>query len=74
MKKKSIKEGQFWDGRAKTLEEQAGGPPLNPIEMGMGNKKEVVDRIKENSYYVQSFKELYGNDIFNEDEKKLMML
>ncbi len=68
-KKQKYKGGQFWDGRAKTLEEQAGGPPLNPIEMGMGSKKEVVDRIKENSYYVQSFKELYGNDIFNEDEK-----
>ena len=25
---------QFWDGRAKTLEEQAGGPMANPIEMG----------------------------------------
>jgi len=25
---------QFWDGRAATLEEQAAGPPANPIEMG----------------------------------------
>ena len=25
---------QFWDGRAKDLEEQAGGPLVNPIEMG----------------------------------------
>ena len=25
---------QFWDGRAATLAEQAGGPPLNPVEMG----------------------------------------
>ena len=24
---------QFWDGRAKDLEEQAGGPMVNPIEM-----------------------------------------
>ena len=24
---------QFWDGRAPTLQAQAGGPPLNPIEM-----------------------------------------
>ncbi len=24
---------QFWDGRAATLQDQAGGPPLNPIEM-----------------------------------------
>ena len=27
--------GQFWDGRAKDLAEQAGGPPVNPVEMGM---------------------------------------
>lgn len=26
---------QFWDGRAKTLEEQAEGPILNPVEMAM---------------------------------------
>ena len=26
---------QFWDGRAKDVEEQAGGPILNPIEMSM---------------------------------------
>lgn len=26
---------QFWDGRAKTLEEQAAGPILNPLEMAM---------------------------------------
>ncbi len=25
---------QFWDGRALNLKEQAGGPPLNPVEMG----------------------------------------
>lgn len=24
---------QFWDGRANSLQEQAEGPPLNPIEM-----------------------------------------
>lgn len=68
-KKQKYVGGQFWDGRAKTLEEQAGGPPLNPIEMGMGSKKEVVDRIKENAYYVQTFKELFGEDVFKDDEK-----
>ncbi len=25
---------QFWDGRAASLEEQAGGPMINPVEMG----------------------------------------
>ena len=68
-KKQKYIGGQFWDGRAKTLEEQAGGPPLNPIEMGMESKKEVVERIKENSYYVQAFKELFGEDIFSDEVK-----
>lgn len=68
-KKQKYIGGQFWDGRATTLEEQAGGPPLNPIEMRMANKKEVINRIKENELYVSSFKNLYGKDILN-DEKK----
>jgi len=60
--------GQFWDGRETSLEGQAGGPPLNPIEMGIKSKKEVVDRLKENSFYVESFKSLFGKDIFKNDE------
>lgn len=51
------------------LEGQAGGPPLNPIEMGMSSKKEVVDRLKENSLYIDIFKNLFGEEIFNDDEK-----
>ena len=26
---------QFWDGRAIDLADQAGGPPVNPVEMGV---------------------------------------
>ena len=33
---------QFWDGRAASLEEQAKGPILNPIEMGMPDEKAVL--------------------------------
>ncbi len=61
--------GQFYDGRAKDLKEQAGGPPLNPIEMGMPNILSVVARIKENDQYVKIFKELFGNDIFDDANK-----
>nr|WP_228286283.1 cytochrome c peroxidase [Arcobacter vandammei] len=68
-KKGFYKGGQFWDGRAATLEEQAGGPPLNPIEMGMKDEKEVVSRLKENSFYVENFKKLFGDDIFKDDLK-----
>lgn len=61
--------GQFWDGREATLEGQAGGPPLNPVEMGMSDKKAVVDRLKENTLYVDSFKKIFGADIFKNDDK-----
>ncbi len=68
-KKQKYIGGQFWDGREATLAGQAGGPPTNPIEMGMPSKKAVVDRIKENPYYVKTFKEVYGKDIFSSNEE-----
>lgn len=46
------KGGQFWDGRAATLEEQAMGPFLNPLEMNMPNKQSVVSRIADSAYAV----------------------
>jgi cytochrome c peroxidase len=55
--------GQFHDGRAATLEEQAGGPPLNPIEMGMPDKASVVRRLKENAAYVTAFEAIYGRGV-----------
>ncbi len=73
-KKKKYLGGQFWDGRENTLAEQAGGPPTNPIEMGMPNKKSVVERIKENIYYIETFKSIYGKDIFNSDKKAYLAM
>ncbi|WP_338115895.1 cytochrome-c peroxidase [Thiocystis violacea] len=37
---------QFWDGRAATLEDQAKGPVVNPIEMGMGDLETAMGRLK----------------------------
>ena len=37
---------QFWDGRAATLEDQAKGPVVNPVEMGMSNLTDAIDRIR----------------------------
>jgi cytochrome c peroxidase len=37
---------QFWDGRAATLEEQAKGPVVNPIEMGMVDLDKTIERIR----------------------------
>ena len=68
-KKKKYIGGQFWDGRASSLEDQAKGPPLNPIEMGMSSKQEVISRLKENIFYVDSFKKIYGEEIFTDINK-----
>lgn len=56
--------GQFLDGREKDLEGQAGGPPLNPIEMAMPDKAAVVARIRENPAYVAAFEKLFGKHVF----------
>lgn len=61
--------GLFHDGRAATLEDQAGGPPLNPAEMGMPCKAAVVQRLKENKDYVAAFKALFGDDVLDSDER-----
>lgn len=61
--------GLFLDGRAKNLEEQAGGPPLNPVEMAMPDKASVVARLKENPGYVSVFNTLYGDGVLDDAEK-----
>ncbi|MGA1842545.1 MAG: cytochrome-c peroxidase [bacterium] len=55
--------GQFWDGRANTLAEQAAGPFINPVEMAMPNKWAVVSRLKEDHYYREAFNDVYGLDL-----------
>lgn len=51
---------QFWDGRAPSLEEQAKGPILNPIEMGMPHKEATVERIREIPAYREQFAAVFG--------------
>lgn len=52
---------QFWDGRAKTLEEQAKGPIINPVEMG--NTHEFCSQtISEIKGYRPYFKAAYGTE------------
>lgn len=48
-------DSQFWDGRAEDLVEQAKGPILNPIEMGMPDEETVVKKIMSISKYKQAF-------------------
>lgn len=49
----------FWDGGAPTLEQQAIGPIINPLEMDM-KIGDVVARIETDSTYVDAFERAYG--------------
>lgn len=51
---------QFWDGRAATLEDQAKGPLVNPIEMGMKDLTATIDRIRHIPGYKSSFTKAFG--------------
>lgn len=53
---------QFWDGRAKTLEEQALGPIQNPIEMNM-TLEAVVERLNGIAGYKEQFQRVFGTDV-----------
>jgi len=52
---------QFWDGRAKDLEEQAGGPMLNPVEMA-SPKEHVADQLASIPGYVSAFKAAFPGE------------
>ncbi|WP_437531247.1 cytochrome c peroxidase [Sorangium sp. So ce726] len=53
---------QFWDGRAATLEDQAKGPILNPVEMAMPDEKRVITTLKSIPDYVKLFKAAFPDD------------
>jgi cytochrome c peroxidase len=51
--------GLFWDGRANSLEEQAMGPPLNPLEMANLDTVSIREKLNELEY-ANMFMEIYG--------------
>ncbi len=51
---------QFWDGRAGSLEEQAKGPLINPIEMGMKDHDAVVAVVQKDAAYAADFPKVFG--------------
>lgn len=55
---------QFWDGRAKDLEAQAGGPIENPLEMA-SNHKLAVQTLNSIPAYRALFKDAFGTDTIN---------
>ena len=54
---------QFWDGRAKTLAEQAAGPPVNPAEMAYNSFDEIIAKLSEDKNLVARFEEIYPEGI-----------
>ncbi len=57
----SLNLAQFWDGRAKDLKEQAGGPIANPGEMA-SNHTLAVDVLQSIPSYVREFQLVFGSD------------
>mgnify|MGYP001764542189 CR=1 FL=1 len=57
---------QFWNGRARGLDDRAAGSVHNPMEMG-ANWAEVVARLKKNPVYVNAFSGVYRGGITPEN-------
>ncbi len=60
--------GLFHDGRAESLQAQAGGPPLNPAEMGMPDRAAVLARLRENPDYRAAFPALFGPAVLDDPD------
>ena len=58
---------QFWDGRAKSLEEQARGPLINPVEMAMPSHDAVAEKVRGISEYGPAFEKAFGPNSINID-------
>ncbi len=52
---------QFWDGRAKDLEQQAGGPIVNPIEMA-SPEPHVAEQLKGTPGYREAFDKAFPGE------------
>ena len=54
---------QFWDGRAKTLADQAAGPPLNPIEMASTSFDEIIVKLEKDRKFAAEFRKVYPDGL-----------
>jgi cytochrome c peroxidase len=53
---------QFWDGRSPTVEEQAKGPILNPVEMAMTDQTRAIAVLKSMPEYVKAFRTAFPGE------------
>ena len=54
---------QFWDGRARSLEDQAALPIVNPSELGQPNLDAAVTRISAIEEYQQAFQKVFDRPV-----------
>jgi len=54
---------QFWDGRAANLQEQAAGPPLNPVEMGSVSFDSICSKLSQDKVFTLAFKAVYPDGL-----------
>lgn len=59
--------GQFLDGRASTLADQAKGPFINPVEMANPTAETVVNKVR-NASYAPIFNTVYGADALSDPQ------
>lgn len=52
----------FWDGRAKTLEQQIEGPLYDPKEMGT-NPQQLLNRLNGNAHYRRLFRQAFNQPV-----------
>ena len=57
----ALAKAEFWNGRAKDVEEQAGGPVQAPFEMNM-TPKEVEQRLNKDTELVDRFKNIFHKE------------
>jgi cytochrome c peroxidase len=55
-------ESLFWDGRARSLEEQVSHPLMSSFEMGMGNRHELVARVFSVVEYRRRFRHVFKSE------------
>lgn len=51
---------QFWNGRAADLQEQAGGPPFNPIEMDSKDWNQIIGKLARDESLTAAFRKVYA--------------
>ncbi len=66
----ALAKSEFWDGRAKDVEEQAGGPIQAHFEMNM-TPSEIVQRLENSDEYVKKFKKIFGEVSFENVKKAI---